>query len=61
LHNMVDHNTKIKSKRKFPFPTYIVWFLSTFVAKKCMSLCTKNCKYTQNEMIFSFYEIYNIY
>jgi len=39
VHNMVDHNTKIHSKINFFFPTYIVWFQSIFVAKKCTSLC----------------------
>ncbi len=63
LHNMVDYNTKIQLQRKLFFPTYIVRFQNIFVAKQCMSLCIKNCKYTQKmiEMIFTLYEICNIY
>jgi hypothetical protein len=40
-----------------------VRFQNIFVAKQCMSLCIKNCKYTQKmiEMIFTLYEICNIY
>jgi hypothetical protein len=55
LHNMVDYNTKNSITKKIPLPTYIVQFQSIFVAKKCMSLCTKKCKYTQKviEMIFN--------
>jgi hypothetical protein len=53
----------IQSQRKFFFPTYIVQFQNIFVVKKCTSLCTKKCKYTQKmiEMIFSFYEVCNMY
>jgi hypothetical protein len=63
LHNMVDYNTKNSIARKIHFPTYIVWLQSIFVEKKCTSLCTKKCKYTQkmSEMIFSIYEICSIY
>jgi hypothetical protein len=63
LHNMVSYNTKNSITNKIPFPTYIVWFQNIFMAKKCTSLYTKNCKYTQKniEMIFSIYEISSIY
>ncbi len=63
LHNMIDYNIKNSITKKIPFPTYIVRFQNIFVAKKCTSLCTRKCKYTQNkiEMIFSFYEICSIY
>jgi hypothetical protein len=63
LHNMVNYNTKNSIAKNFIFQTYIVQFQNIFVAKKCMSLCTKKCKYTQKmiELIFSLYEICNIY
>jgi hypothetical protein len=38
---------KIQSQRNFLFPIYIVRFQSKFVAKKCIALCIKKCKYTQ--------------
>jgi hypothetical protein len=60
---MVDHNTQNPIDFLIFFPTYIVWFQNIFVTKKYTSLCTKRCKYIQKmiEMIFSFYEICNIY
>jgi hypothetical protein len=60
---MVDYNTNNSIKILFIFPTYIVRFQNIFGAKKCMSLCIKNCKYNKKmiEMIFIFYEICNIY
>ncbi len=63
LHNMVDYNTKNSITKKIIFPTYNVQFQSIFVTKTCTSICTKKCKYTQKmiEMIFSLYEICNIY
>jgi len=63
LHNMVDYNTNNSIAKKIIFSTYIVRFQSIFVAKKRMSLCTKNCKYTKKmiEMIFSFYENFSIH
>jgi hypothetical protein len=62
LHNMVNYNTNNLIANNF-FLTYIVQFQNIFVAKKCMSLSTKKWKYTQKmiEMIFSHYEIFNIY
>jgi len=63
LHNMINYNTKNSITKKFFFSTYIVKFQNIFVIKKCMSLCIKKYKYIPKmiEMIFSFYEICNIY
>ncbi len=63
LHNMVGHNTKNSIIKKIIFPTYIVRFQSIFAIEKCMSMCTKKCKYIQKmiEIIFSLYEICSIY
>ncbi len=63
FHNMLDHNTKNSIAKIYFFPTYIVRFQSIFVAKKCMLLCTKKCKYTKKmiEMSFRLYEICSIY
>jgi hypothetical protein len=52
---MVDYNTN-NSIEIFLKKIYVVWFQNIFVAKKCMSLSMKKCKYTQKmiEMIFNF-------
>jgi hypothetical protein len=58
LHNMVDYNTRIQSQWKFFFNLYF-FILKYIYGKKCTSLCTKKCKYTQKmiEMIFSFLKL----
>jgi hypothetical protein len=61
LHNMVDYSTK--NSTTIFFLTYSLQFQNIFVKKKCTLMCNKKCKYTQKmiEMIFSLYEICNIY
>ncbi len=63
LHNMVDYNTKNSIAKKIPFSNLHCEVPKYICGKKCISLCIKKCKYTQKmiEMIFSLYEICNIY
>jgi hypothetical protein len=63
LHNMVDYNTKNSITKKIHVSNLHCAILKYICGKKCTLLCTKKCKYIQKmiEMIFSFYEIYNIY
>ncbi len=60
---MVDYNTKNSIAKKIPFSNLYCEVPKYICGKKCISLCIKNCKYTQKmiEMIFSLYEICNIY
>jgi hypothetical protein len=59
---MVDYNTKNSITMKIIFQ--LIFFHSEiYLWQKSTSLCTKKCKYTQKmiEMIFSLYEICNVY
>ncbi len=60
---MVCHNTKNLIEKKIHFSNLYCVIPKYISDKKKMSLCTKKCKYIKKmiEMIFSLYEIYNIY
>jgi hypothetical protein len=63
LHNMVCHNTKNSIKKKIHFSNLYCVIPKYISDKKKMLLHTEKCKYILKmiEMIFSLYEIYNIY
>jgi hypothetical protein len=68
FHNVFAYYGKSKAKevkcqRNYIFFSYDVMLEYIFVSKKYMSHRTKKCKYIQEriEMIFSLYEICNIY